>query len=387
MKLTDKIQGDGKLSSAMETLLLCLYYVLACVYIPLCSFLSVGETAVSVISLVICVLSLLALGRAAGTFKAVIGYAVILGIFMFFGGGLTILGMFSAFTTATCIYSHLLLKRSSPIIWGIPAIPLVVALLTVGNATSAVIALAPLPAALMLTWAMKEGVGRVSAVCRISSGICLVAAAVFACSVYSAYGDISLSLCKQAIDAVKTVMTDAMIAIFAELESTLGEEMAIGNAEEIVRYAVGVAFNVLPAMIIIVANVVSYIIHSMMLSIEYVSLEDKKEAMPMMAFEMSIVSAIVFFLALALTFILNNEMYSAAAENVMLVLMPGLILTALSGLRALFAAKGPSCLGSMVYVLAIFMVATLNYVVLITASAIGAVLIIISNVAQAKANK
>jgi hypothetical protein len=152
-------------------------------------------------------------------------------------------------------------------------------------------------------------------------------------------------------------------------------------------YAVGVMFNTLPAVIIIFANIVSYVIHSMMMSVEYVSLEDKKDAMSMMTFEMSIISAIVFILSLVLTFVLTEDVYRAVAENVMLILMPGLILTALGGLRALSSRKGPSCLGAILYVVAIFMIATFNAVVLITASAVGAVLIIISNIVQSKSDK
>lgn len=387
MKSTDNIKDKLKLSPKADAFILCLYYVLACTYVPLCSFLRLGETAVSFISLIVCALSIVAMSRAAGSFKAVIGYAVILGIFIFLGGGLTVVGIFAAFATAVCVYSHLLLKSSSPILWGVPAIPFAIALLTSGTAISAILALAPLPAAIMLTWAMKSRAGRVGAICRISTGLCLVVVAVFLCFVHSVHGEITFASCKATVDALKTYTTDLALSVMGEVEGVLGAEAALVNAEELMTYAVGVMFNTLPAVIIIFANIVSYVIHSMMMSVEYVSLEDKKDAMPMMTFEMSIISAIVFILSLVLTFVLTEDVYKAVAENVMLILMPGLILTALGGLRALSSRKGPSCLGAILYVVAIFMIATFNAVVLITASAVGAVLIIISNIVQSKSDK
>ena len=342
------------------------------------------------ISLAVCVLGLFAMGRAAGTFKAVIGYAIILGIFVFFGGGLTFVGMFAAFSTAVCIYAHLLLKRPSPFLWGLPAIPLVITMLTVGTATSAVISVATLPAALALVQSVKTKAGRVGAICRISAGICAVALLAFLCAVYSAHGDITLTACKSVIDSAKVTVSDTLAAAAHEMESILGADATLVNIDSTIDYAVGIVFNVLPAVLIICANLIAYILHSMILSIEYVTLEDKKEALPMMSFEMSIVSAIVFLISLVLSFVLISDktaLYGAVAENLMLILVPGLILTALAGLRAFAMRKGPSCLGTIVYMGAIFMIASLNAFVLIAASVAGAVLIIAANIAKARSEK
>lgn len=390
MKPTNKAPRESNATALAETLLLCLYYVLACTYIPLCSFLGINETVVSAISLAVCVLGLFALSRAAGTFKAIVGYAIILGIFVFFGGGITLAGIFAAFSTAACIYAHLLLKRPSPFLWGLPAIPFVIALLTVSTATAAVVSLATLPASLTLVWAIKDKAGRVGAICRISTGICAIAILAFLCSVYSAYGEITLTACKDAIDASKIAVSDILTSTAHDMENALGTEATLINIDGTIDYAVGIVFNVLPAVLVICANLIAYILHSMMLSIECVTLEDKKEALPMMSFEMSIVSAIVFLISLVLSFVLTSEktaLYGAVAKNLMLILVPGLILTALAGLRAFAMRKGPSCLGTIVYMGAIFLIASLNAFVLIAASIAGAVLIILANIAKAKADK
>ena len=71
----------------------------------------------------------------------------------------------------------------------------------------------------------------------------------------------------------------------------------------------------------------------------------------------------------------------------MLILIPGLILTALAGIRMLTMRKGPSCLGTLVYMGSIFLIASLSPAVIIAASVLGAILIIITNIAKAKAEK
>ena len=389
MKQTDSTTKNGSAPQLSETVLFCLYYTLACAYIPLCAFLNIGAMAVSVISLAVCVLGVAVMARAAGSFKAVLGYALILGIFIFFGGSLTPAGMFSAFATAVCIYAHLHLKRPSPFLWGLPAIPLIITLLITGSATASVISVISLPAAIALMLAVKETAGKVGAICRISFGICLSAVAVFACAVYSAYGSISFALCKQAIDTAREVITELVLLGAREMEVLLGSSLSMLGEDE-VAYAVGVVFNVLPAVTVIIANVAAYVIHSMFLSIRFVTVEEKKQALPMLSFEMSLASAIVFLLALLLSFVLVSDsaaMYGAVAENIMLILVPGLILTALAGIRALAMHKGPSCLGTVVYLGAIFLIASLSPPVIIIAATVGAVLIIATHAARHKAGK
>ena len=285
-----------------DTVLLGLYYVLACAYIPLCAFLDINLTVISIISLAVCILGVAVMTRAAGTFKAVIGYAIILGLFIFLGGSLIPVGMFSAFATAVCVFTHLQLKSPSPFLWGLPAVSLIVTILSTGSVTAAAISLATLPASIALTSAIKAKAGKVGAICRISFGICLSVAAVFLCAVYTQHGGVSFELCKQTIDTAREATVELVGAAASQMEDMVGSSL-MAFEDENIAYAVSVVFNVLPAVIIIIANVVSYVIHSMFLSIRFVSSEDKKQALPMLSFEMSLTSAIVFILSLVLTLV------------------------------------------------------------------------------------
>ena len=389
MKQTDSTNNNRSAAAIGESLLLSLYYVLACAYIPLCTFLNIDMTAVSVLSLAICVLGVVVMAKAAGTFKAILGYSVILGIFIFLGGSLLPVGLFSAFATAVCIFTHLQLKYKSPLLWALPIIPLIVTFAVTGSLIASVISISALPAAIALISAVKAEVGKVSAICRISFGICLSVAATFLGIVYVLYGSISFGLCRQAIDTARAFSIELVNATAVQLEGMLGTSATILDSDT-VAYAVGVVFNVLPAVIIIIANIISYIVHSMFLSIRFATLEDKKKAMPMLSFEMSLVSAVVFLLSLAVSFVFStssSEIYGTVALNIMLILIPGLILTAIAGIRMLTMRKGPSCFGTLVYIGAIFLIATLSPIVIIAASTFGAILIIITNITRSKAQK
>ena len=82
----------------------------------------------------------------------------------------------------------------------------------------------------------------------------------------------------------------------------------------------------------------------------------------------------------------NLALYGTAAENLMLILAPGLVLTALAGVKALTSRKGPSCLGALAYMLLIFLVASLSPYIIFTVALGGAILIILAHINKRKAS-
>ena len=107
----------------------------------------------------------------------------------------------------------------------------------------------------------------------------------------------------------------------------------------------------------------------------------------MLSFEMSLTSSIVYIASLVFSLLLVSEslaLWGTAAENIALVLAPGLILTALAGIRALSMRKGPSCLGTLLYLGVIFMLASLSGIVIMLVALVGAVLNIVAHIAKRK---
>ena len=158
------------------------------------------------------------------------------------------------------------------------------------------------------------------------------------------------------------------------------------DVTNIASVAVSSAFNLLPAIIIVICNVCAYVLHSLFMSVLFVTDEQRKESVDMLNFDMSIYSAIIYIAALVLSFVLGNgkaAMYGAVAQNLVLVLAPGLILVALAGMRALTARKA-SCLGSLLYFGIIFLLASLSPIAITVTALAGAILIIAANVAKSK---
>lgn len=374
----------------LDNLIAILFYVFACCYIPLSLYIPMNDLVASVIAIAVCVLGVVVLARMAHTFRAVTGYAVILGLFILFGGALLPIGLFSAFASASCIFAYLLLKKHSPFVWGLPLIPLIISILLTQSASGVVLSLFTLPCSLLLAHAIKNRCGRVGAVCRISLGICICAVLLFLCAVYATAGEITLSAAKSIIETAREQLTKLLGSAASEMQALLGYELTSVDLENVIDVAVSSVFNLLPALVITLANIAAYIIHSLYLSVAFVSDEEKKDALPMLSFDMSLVSAIVYIASLVLSFVLTSDktaIYGTAAQNVLIVLAPGLILTALAGIRTLTMRRGPSCLGTLLYFGVIFMLASLSVFAIVGVSLAGAVLIILAHISKRKSDK
>ncbi len=368
---------------AADTPLLFLYFIAACVYISLALTLNVGEWLLATVSLAFCLIGTAVLARIAGSFKRVLGYSMIILIFVFFGGSLLPVGLLAAFTSAVCVYTYLLLRRPSPFLWGIGAVPLVISVLVVKSMLAAILSLAPLPCALLLAYSVKKGFDRVRSVCYLSFGICLPIVLCFIAAINSIYGEVSFAVAKSLIDALR----EQIVLTLSAVSDQMTELVDLGSADmsSYIVSAVNAAFNLLPAILITLANLIAYMIHSAFLSIYCKDEETRTSALPMLAFDMSLTSAIVFILSLICALALVSDstaLWRTAAENMLVILAPGLILTALGALRMLTSIKGPSCLGTLVYLFVIFMLVSFSLpAILITATA-GAVVIILAHVSK-----
>ena len=395
MKREDKsIQSQKRISDqaqgVMQTALCCLFYALASVYIPVSLFVPMGEFASAALALGVCVLGIFVLALAARSFHAIITYAIIVGLFVILGGILAPIGLISAFISSACIFAFLIFKKKSPFAWGMPLIAVAISFLLFNSVSAAILCVSALPCSLLLAYSANKQLGRVSAVCYVSAGICLSVVALFASAVYSTYGEISIQSSKALIEAVREQLTVLLGSATEEIGSIIGYDLTSTDIKNTIELTVSSLFNLLPALIITFANIMAYVIHSLFLSINYVTIEEKKQAIPMLTFDMSIYSALIYIVSLVLSFVLvseNTAIYGTAAENLLLVLAPGLILTALAGIRALNAKKGPSCFGTLIYFAIIFMLVSLSPFAIIGVSLLGAILIIAAHITRKKSEK
>ncbi len=369
-------------------MLLCAYYILACIYLPLSTLVGLGDWFAAASALGVCVLACVALSKIAGSFKPFVFYAITVAIFALLGGSFLPISLIVAFVSGTCVYAYLVNRWASPLVWIIPAIPPIICSLAVGKALGAALSLITLPAALLLAYAVRKKRSRVSAVCMISSGICAMLVLLIGIAVYKYTGDISIAAIKSSIEAARAYLTAVFESVMTEMTSLIGSTMSLIDTEAMPSLMVGVLFNLLPAIIITASNILAYIIHSLYISANYsMSQEKHKEAIPMLTFDMSAVSAVVYIAALILSLTLtsgNAAIYGTAAQNILLILAPGLVMTALAGVHMLSMRKGPSCLGTLLYLALIFMIATLSPIVILAVALGGAILIIASHISRAK---
>jgi hypothetical protein len=372
-----------KNTDVSKTIFLSLYYVFACCYLPLSLLLGINENILSALSLVLSILSIIALTYAAGTFKGVFGYAMTIIILMMFGARLLPVAVLASFASAACVYAYLLLRLPSPLLYGIPAIAPIIVCLVTKDPRSIILALATVPCSLLLTYSIKKELPRVRAICHIGFGTCTTVVALMLTLVYSLYGSISLDTVRLFIAQIKTQSTIILSSAVAQVSEALQNTSL--DLSQYADAAIRTVFNLLPAIIIVLASVVSYFLHSMLLSLCFATDEEHKKAIPMLTFDMSFASAAIFIVSLILSFTLatpKTAFYGAIAENLMLVLTPGLILTALGALRMLTTRKGPSCLGSIIYFIVIFMLCSLSLPAIIICSVFGAVVVILAHIAK-----
>ena len=379
MNQTNSNTTGAKLTA--QNILLSLLYVAACAFIPLILCVEMESWAVNGISLAVSAISLFAFSKAAKGFKFVFSYLLMLIGALLLGGGTFILaGIFASLACTVCLFAYLCFNSSIYVTIALPAIAFLPALAITRDAASATVIFFTLPAAMLTVYAIKARKPRVSAICHICAGFCMSLVAMLAIAIYNFAGRIDPTAISEFFDAAKLAVTQSIRDVFSLLEEGAAEMVDLAgfgfDPDTFAENIVTVSFNLLPAIAVIVFNAIAYLLHSLTLTLVFNDDQKRKEALPMLVFDMSIHSAFLFLAALLLSLVLvseKNAMYGAAAENLAVILIPGYVITALAALRTFVTKRSPSCFGMLLYFFVIFMIASFSYPVIITAAVSGAI--------------
>lgn len=370
--------SNGKLN--IKTVLFSLLYIVACVFIPLIISIDLGEWLPDAISLALAITSVVAFSKISKGFKYVFPYAAILCISAFLGGGFVLAGIIASIACTVCLFAYLCFKSSAYVTVALPAIAYIPALAITRDPVAATVVFFSLPAAMLTVYAIKKKKPKVSAICHMCAGFCLSLAVMVAVAIYNFAGSISPDSITSFFESAKLAVTSTLkeaFAVIGESASDIIDISAFGlDFDTIIENVVTVSFNLLPAIAVIIFNALSYLLHSIALTLLFANDEDKEAVRPMLIFDMSIHSAFIFLIALILSFALVSPkvaMYGAVAENLAVILIPGYVLTALAALRAFATQRAPSCLGVLLYFFVIFMIASLSYPVIIATAVGGAI--------------
>ena len=370
-------------------------YLFIAFYTPIALFFDISSTPLQVISIAAAVASIIIFAKLSRSTRTAVSYALIL-VFAFTFVGPVLCGLVASFVGSVCALSFSLVKAKKIQLKLFAIAPALVAYLAasaiLGSFLLALVALAHIPAALVLGYAFAKALNRVSSICRTSVAIILTAVVPAAVYFFLRYGT-DLSVLNSLVQSLKSnttnLLADTLYKLYSGM-SELGVSMSMTDALETSTYAVNAVFNLFPALIVLIANIISFWLQSMLSSILIVGETDKEKISKMLVFEMSLISAIVFTISFVAMLILSASgisVWSVTAENIAIILMPGLLFSAFSAFRGFIFLKNSSCFGALLYLVSIMMVFYIPALMIPLGSFAGAVLIILNNISKYRANR
>ncbi len=366
--------------------------LLLCFYIP-CVFTltSIDAPILEAASLVAIFLGIFAYYNAAGAFRPILSYCIFL--FICFMLGTPIAGMAAAFITATVTTAYLIStaqthgERLLPLL--LPLLSFGAALLLIKSALFSALALIHLPVAVTLALSISKRTPRVATVFRASAALGAIPV-ITAVSLYIYRFGFDLEPVRTALDKARafsiSFITDSVYTSLKELT-----DISHADVASLAETYVYVIFLVLPALFAIAVTLVAFAIHSMTANIFIQrSFEDKERIRALVSFNMSLPSAVVYFVMILIAAVFSYEedvTVAATALNVVLMLMPGMFYTALVMFKIFTMTRKGACLGTVIYalmIIAVFFLPTLALqlapFIVIFGSMAGAVIIILNNV-------
>ena len=339
-----------------------------------------GATVTTALALALAILSVVAQTRLIRSFAGTLGHFFLILMLALFLGSPYLAGLFGATVSACCSFCFFCRKGGGAYAPALAILSYGLSAVILFDPLRAALSLLSLPLACALLLCLRGGVARIPAICRLTGTVLAVAIPAGALILRRHLGSLSAEAIRLFLDRVRLGATDALTDALLSTGSTLGLSVDAASYAETMVTAL---FNVLPALTVILAMLLAYAVHSAALRCLIGQGEEKETVGKMLSFDMSLVSAILYFLALLLSFLLVGErtaLLGAVAQNVYLILVPGMLMTAWIAMNALLFARAPSCLSTLIYLGVIFLIVNLPAIMLPIASAFGAGVVILGRI-------
>ena len=220
--------------------------------------------------------------------------------------------------------------------------------------------LVPFPAMLVLAWgtrhsaAREDGLTRVGVICATSLALGLSMAAMITLSVYRVLGTLEPTALMEGMEALRVSIIEAFVN--TEIPPDLNPE-AIAELEEMLTYSnvenmVNGVFNLLPALAVVAVNLLSITAQTLQHAALRTFGFEASITERVRAFRMSLIACIVFLGAYLVTFLEGSDastLTGTVAQNIYIILLPGLALAGLLRIMTGLAKKGPRGLGCLFY--------------------------------------
>ena len=373
-----------------DRLLLSLIFLVASVYLPLAIALPLPATAREAFAFLVCALSVLAQARLSKKIGTGIGQAVVLFLIGALFGGLEIAALVGSLISVASIFCWLTLTTSSLIPLAFPLAAYVTATAFVGSPFLGALSLIGMPLALFLLLSVRLMLPKVRAICLLSLGVGLSAIITLVLYMLLAHNSISVGLLEEGIDSLRSILAAEIELRLSLLESEMGV-LPLGMEHR--SYASMLAnevINHLPAILILFCNSIALITHSSMVRLLISAKIPKEPLTPVAVLDMSATSAAIFLISIGVSLFAtspDSAMTAAVCENLVLVLLPGMLITLWMFLNAWLLRKAPSCFGILLYLAIPFLFFQFSSTLLPIGAVIGAILILVLKIRKALANR
>ncbi len=336
-----------------------------------------GAKVIQTLGVVLTVISMIAQARLTHSVTGALGHIVILTVLAFFAGAPYLAGLFGSLLSACCSFCVFCRRGGGVYAPALPILAYGLSALILQDLTRAALSLIVLPPALILLLCLRAKTARIPAICRISVTLLAVATPVIFLALHHQLGAFSLTAFRGFLEEIRLGAATTLA------ESVASTGIPLGVNADAASYAdalVTSLFNVLPALIVILAMLVAFCIHSAALRCLIGQGENQQSLKKMISFDMSLTSALLYFAAMLLSVILVEEqtaLFGAVAQNLYLILAPGMLMTAWITMNALLFAKEPSCFSTLLYLGVMLLAFNLPFIMLPLAAAFGAGVVIL----------
>lgn len=335
---------------------------------------------IQTLGLALTVVSVIAQIRLTHSMSGALGHIVVLAILAFFAGAPYLSGLLGSLLSACCAFCIFCRRGGGVFAPALCMLAYALSALILTDPIRAALSLIILPPALILLLCLQTKTPRISAICRISVSLLAVAIPVAGWVLHRRLGSLTATAFRAFLDEIRLGAANALTESFAITGLPLGTSTDAASYAEALVTAL---FNVLPALTVILAMLVAFGIHSAALRCLIGQGEDQQSLKTMISFDMSLTSALLYFAAMLLSVILVGEqtaLFGAVAQNLYLILAPGMLMTAWIALNALLFAKAPSCFSTLLYLGIVLLAFNFPSVMLPLAAAFGAGVVILGRI-------
>ncbi len=231
-----------------------------------------------------------------------------------------------------------------------------------GDWLIAAMALALLPAVLLLSIATHMGDGCTAVICYCIGGLLGAAAVLIGLWIWRTYGSLGPNLLRSLLDTWKENFVQAQLASRGELIAMIEERIASGELTEealatmeslksslselmsdsVIRRSMDTVFQTLPAILFLCCSIPAYLAQRL-LNASYITNGMAVVVTPESEFfTMSLPSAVLYAVSLFLSVLAVDGIgfLAMVASNLCLILLPGMLLLGLRALKQQFGSRG-----------------------------------------------